>query len=76
MAQGVTCSGLAARRIQSVVADSRGLFVVEGLSDGEYDLTVMILGNTEGRHFQPLRRAVTVTQGAPTGVEFLVDLSQ
>ena len=72
----VTCSGLAARRIQSVVADSRGLFVVEGLSDGEYDLTVMILGNTEGRHFQPLRRAVTVTQGAPTGVEFLVDLSQ
>jgi hypothetical protein len=72
----VTCSCLAAQRIQSVMADSRGLFVVEGLSDGEADLTVSVLGNTEGRHIQPLRRAVTVTQGAPTEVELLVDLSQ
>jgi len=60
---------------KSARVDARGLFVIQGLADGEYELTLMVVGNAPGRRMQPLRQKVTVTQGAAAEAVFVLDLS-
>jgi hypothetical protein len=64
--------------------DARGRFVIEGLPDGEYHLTVGpardLPGDDAGRDLIARMRAagqtVTVTNGAETMVTLLIDLSE
>jgi len=61
---------------QGAMVDSRGQFVIQGLADGEYDLTLMVYNTPPGPGLrQPLRQKVTVTQGVPAEAVFVLDLS-
>jgi hypothetical protein len=63
---------------KSARVDARGLFVIQGLADGEYELTLLLMGNIPGRPARGLRppqQRVTVTQNAPADVVFVLDLS-
>jgi hypothetical protein len=57
--------------------DSRGRFVIEGMSAGEYELTLQTFLNAGGtqRRLPPVKQSVTVINGVETEVNFTVDLS-
>jgi protocatechuate 3,4-dioxygenase beta subunit len=59
---------------KSARVDARGQFLIQGLADGEYDVTLNVMGNVPGKRPQPSRQKVTVTQGAIAEVQFVLDL--
>lgn len=56
-------------------ADARGHFVMDGLPAGTYEITVTIVG-ANVRMAQPVKRLVTVTDGAITDVAITIDLGE
>jgi protocatechuate 3,4-dioxygenase beta subunit len=63
---------------KSARVDARGLFVIQGLADGEYDVTLMFVGGMpgrQGRGVRPPQQRVTVTQDAPADAVLVLDLS-
>jgi len=56
--------------------DSRGLFVMEGVRDGEYDLALEIYSRTPGQEFHSSTQRITVTQGSAPDVVFRVSLGK
>jgi len=63
-----------ASQFRSARVDSRGLFVIQGVVDGEYDLTLAIMSNRPERRMQPLHQKVTVAGGTAPDVVFVMDL--
>lgn len=56
-------------------ADARGHFVMDGLPAGTYEITVTIVG-ANVRMPQPVKRVVTVTDGAITDVAITIDMGE
>lgn len=56
-------------------ADARGHFVMDGLPAGTYEITVTIVG-ANVRMPQPVKRLVTVTDGAITDVAITIDMGE
>jgi protocatechuate 3,4-dioxygenase beta subunit len=61
--------------VKSARVDARGQFIIQGLVDGEYDVTLSIMGVVPGRRLPPQRQKVTVTQNATAETVFVLDLS-
>jgi hypothetical protein len=60
---------------KSARVDARGQFIIQGLVDGEYELTLSVMGVVPGRRMPPQRQKVTVTQNATAEMVFVFDLS-
>jgi protocatechuate 3,4-dioxygenase beta subunit len=66
-------TGLATRGAQ---VDSRGRFLLEGMSTGEFELTIRtFIPGMPPRGVAPVRQVVTVTSGVETDATFTVDLN-
>jgi protocatechuate 3,4-dioxygenase beta subunit len=57
--------------------DSRGRFVLEGMSSGEYELTLQTFtpGAQQPRRFAPVKQSVTVTNGVESETTLTLDLN-
>lgn len=55
--------------------DSRGRFLIEGISTGEYELTLQAYVLGAQRRFAPVKQNVTVTDGVEAEVNFTLDLN-
>ena len=56
--------------------DSRGSFVIEGMSSGEYELTLQIFSpGAPQRRIAPVKQIVTVTNGVESEATFTLDLN-
>lgn len=57
--------------------DARGRFVISGLPSGTYDVTLNMnfIGPSGGRPVKPQTQTVTVSDGAETQLDFIIDLT-
>ncbi len=64
------------RPLNSVMVDSRGRFLIEGLATGDYQLTLQfrLLQETR-RRLQSVKQNVTVTSGMATETTMVLDLA-
>jgi hypothetical protein len=71
---GGDASSMLGRRGAQV--DSRGRFLIEGMSEGEYELILYTYLTTGGPHrIAPVKQTVIITNGVEAEVNFTVDLS-
>jgi hypothetical protein len=71
----VTCKPEGAREGPYVPVDARGNFLIKNLTPGNYEVTLTIAPVRPGPGLppQPLKQSVSVTNGAESEVNFLVD---
>jgi hypothetical protein len=72
-------AGKASEGFSSAQVDARGRFVIEGLSAGEYELTIMSMsagpGSNPPPRIPPTKHIVTVTQGGTSNVTITLNLA-
>lgn len=56
------------------IVDARGLFLIDGIPGGTYELSAMIMANTPGPP-RTVKREVTVADGGVTEVAITIDMS-